>query len=76
MPRVLVIVQHHVVVASPVARNLTRNPFQRHPSYDVAVNAYLRPSSASPSPVAVTLSPAAVPLPLPTPDEVDLDRIS
>ncbi len=62
--------------ASPVARNLARNPFQRHPSYDLAVNTYLRPSSASPSPVSVTLSPAAVPLPLPTPDEIDPDRIS
>ncbi|GBE82343.1 hypothetical protein SCP_0407270 [Sparassis crispa] len=59
-------------LASPVSRMHTRNPFQRHPSYDSAV--IFRPPSASPSPspspMATALSPAAIPLPLPTPDEV------
>lgn len=49
--------------SSPISRLHTRNPFQRHPSYEIAL-AGLLPSSPSP------LSPAAIPLPLPTPDEM------
>jgi len=49
--------------SSPISRMQTRNPFQRHPSYEIAF-AGLLPSSPSP------LSPSAVPLPLPTPDEM------
>jgi len=62
-------------LGSPVARNLAKNPFQRHPSYDSAVTAYIAPLTPTPSPgpFSVALSPAAVPLPLPTPDEADFD---
>ncbi|KIY74397.1 hypothetical protein CYLTODRAFT_439293 [Cylindrobasidium torrendii FP15055 ss-10] len=49
------------VISSPVSRTNTRNPFQRHASYQLS----LTPSPARSTP----LSPAAVPLPLPTPDE-------
>ncbi|KZT69004.1 hypothetical protein DAEQUDRAFT_727181 [Daedalea quercina L-15889] len=64
-------------LASPVSRTHTRNPFQRHPSYENAIAGILRPLSASPgplspgSPTMVAMSPAAVPLPLPTPDELE-----
>ncbi|KAH9934806.1 uncharacterized protein B0H18DRAFT_978366 [Fomitopsis serialis] len=64
-------------LASPVSRTHTRNPFQRHPSYENAFAGILRPLSASPgplspgSPAIVSMSPAAVPLPLPTPDELE-----
>ncbi|KAH8107027.1 hypothetical protein BXZ70DRAFT_916106 [Cristinia sonorae] len=58
-------------LGSPVARNLARNPFLRHPSYDEAVTSlfYSGATSPSPAPAAVTLSPSVVPLPPPTPDE-------
>ncbi|TBU32383.1 hypothetical protein BD311DRAFT_862748 [Dichomitus squalens] len=60
-------------LGSPVSRMQTRNPFQRHSSYESSVAAYLRPSSAmSPSPTSA-LSPAAIPLPLPTPDEMEFE---
>jgi len=49
--------------ASPISRLQTRNPFQRHPSYEPTAPHY-SPMNTSP------LSPAAVPLPLPTPDEM------
>ncbi|KAF8919674.1 hypothetical protein CPB85DRAFT_1277655 [Mucidula mucida] len=55
------------VLSSPISRNNTRNPFQRHASYQIS----LTPSPTvrfSPSPS--TLSPAAIPLPLPTADEM------
>ncbi|EPT05972.1 hypothetical protein FOMPIDRAFT_1021107 [Fomitopsis schrenkii] len=64
-------------LASPVSRSHTRNPFQRHPSYENAIVGILRPMSMSPgplspgSPAMVAMSPAAVPLPLPTPDELE-----
>ncbi len=52
----------------------TRNPFQRHPSYEINVAGLLGPASAlSPSPTS-SLNPAAVPLPLPTPDEMELEK--
>ena len=54
------------IIASPVSRNNTRNPFQRHASYA------LYPTSQSPrlpSLPMTPLSPAAVPLPLPSSDE-------
>ena len=55
----------------------TRNPFQRHPSYDSTVVGLIRPASAlSPSPTLSSLTPAAVPLPLPTPDEMDMETVS
>ncbi|CCL99153.1 uncharacterized protein FIBRA_01168 [Fibroporia radiculosa] len=66
-------------LASPVSRTQTRNPFQRHPSYDTAFTGLLGPLSLSPSPslpVAIALSPSTVPLPLPTPDEVDIETSS
>ncbi|KAI0748013.1 hypothetical protein C8Q80DRAFT_1169598 [Daedaleopsis nitida] len=59
-------------LGSPVSRMQTRNPFQRHPSYDVNVVGLLGPPPAmSPSPT-MALSPAAIPLPSPTPDEMEL----
>ncbi|KAI0797880.1 hypothetical protein C8Q75DRAFT_739953 [Abortiporus biennis] len=59
-------------LSSPVARNLARNPFQRHPSYENP--AVIHSGVSSPSPVnSAGLSPAAVPLPLPTPDEMDFE---
>ncbi|PCH38262.1 hypothetical protein WOLCODRAFT_136138 [Wolfiporia cocos MD-104 SS10] len=68
-------------LASPVSRMHTRNPFQRHPSYEAALSGVFRPLSVSPAPTpaptspsaAVALSPATVPLPLPTPDESEMD---
>jgi len=66
-------------LASPVSRAHTRNPFQRHPTYEAAFNGLLRPLSASPGPLPsanVALSPSAVPLPLPTPDETEMDLTS
>ncbi|KAF9049348.1 hypothetical protein BDZ89DRAFT_1057708 [Hymenopellis radicata] len=58
------------VLSSPISRNNTRNPFQRHASYHIS----LTPSPTvriSPSPsMHIPLSPAAIPLPLPTPDEM------
>ncbi|EMD38499.1 hypothetical protein CERSUDRAFT_82772 [Gelatoporia subvermispora B] len=65
-------------LASPVSRVHTRNPFQRHPSYETAIAGLLgqRSPVCSPAPMASTLSPAAIPLPLPTPDEMEMDPIS
>ncbi|KZT11406.1 uncharacterized protein LAESUDRAFT_720632 [Laetiporus sulphureus 93-53] len=73
-------------LASPVSRSHTRNPFQRHPSYDTAsttIAGLLRPLSISPSPAygncsstVMALSPATVPLPLPTPDEMETETLS
>ncbi|KIK63615.1 hypothetical protein GYMLUDRAFT_162545 [Collybiopsis luxurians FD-317 M1] len=53
------------VLSSPVSRNNTRNPFQRHHTYPVVSS----PHAFSPSPLP-SLSPAAIPLPLPSPDEL------
>jgi hypothetical protein len=50
------------LLASPISRMQTRNPFQRHPSYEAAAPSF----EFSPT----WPSPAAVPLPLPTPDEL------
>ncbi|KAH9946227.1 uncharacterized protein BXZ73DRAFT_95728 [Epithele typhae] len=61
-------------LGSPVSRVHTRNPFQRHPSYDGAVAGLLGPP-LSPSP-AQSLTPAAIPLPLPTPDEMELEAFT
>ncbi|OCH95503.1 hypothetical protein OBBRIDRAFT_767219 [Obba rivulosa] len=65
-------------LASPVSRVHTRNPFQRHPSYDTAFAGLLgqRSPACSPAPMASALSPAAIPLPLPTPDEMEMDTVS
>ncbi|KAH9951315.1 hypothetical protein B0H21DRAFT_718427 [Amylocystis lapponica] len=63
-------------LASPVSRSHTRNPFQRHPSYDGPASAMFHPGSTDPSPPSPMLiapSPAAIPLPLPTADELELD---
>ncbi|KAI0079969.1 hypothetical protein K474DRAFT_1638856 [Panus rudis PR-1116 ss-1] len=57
-------------LASPIARSLTRNPFQRHPSYESAPTTFISSVPSTPSPIP---SPAAIPLPPPTPNEVDLD---
>ena len=48
--------------ASPISRLHTRNPFQRHPSYEINAP----PTGLSP----LAPSPSAIPLPLPTPDEL------
>ena len=48
--------------ASPISRLHTRNPFQRHPSYEITAP----PTGLSPP----APSPSAIPLPLPTPDEL------
>ncbi|KII88687.1 hypothetical protein PLICRDRAFT_176241 [Plicaturopsis crispa FD-325 SS-3] len=59
------------VLSSPVSRTHTRNPFQRHPSYQASA-ARFSPSNMllSPDLSSSALSPAAIPLPLPTPDEM------
>ncbi|KAK7440176.1 hypothetical protein VKT23_017119 [Stygiomarasmius scandens] len=55
------------VLASPISRNHTRNPFQRHATYP------LSPAPGALPPLSpLNISPAAVPLPLPTPDELDV----
>lgn len=62
------------LTASPVSRVHTRNPFQRHSSYDNAVAGFFHQRSAStPSPLGLTLSPSIIPLPSPTPDEMELE---
>ncbi|KAI0709082.1 hypothetical protein C8Q76DRAFT_799113 [Earliella scabrosa] len=61
-------------LGSPVSRMQTRNPFQRHPSYETHVAGLLGPPPpSSPSPT-LGLSPAAIPLPLPTPDEIEIEK--
>ncbi|KAL0947402.1 hypothetical protein HGRIS_013515 [Hohenbuehelia grisea] len=55
-------------LSSPVSRMHTRNPFQRHPSYEITLTSPLPTNGASLSPHP--LEPAAIPLPLPTPDEI------
>ncbi|KAH7929784.1 hypothetical protein BV22DRAFT_1029180 [Leucogyrophana mollusca] len=58
-------------LTSPISRMHTRNPFQRHPSYDMAFAGFLSSSRSSPSVIASTpMSPASIPLPTPTPDEM------
>lgn len=52
---------HAQVLASPISRMHTRNPFPRYASQEV------RPSPSIPS---TPVSPAAVPLPVPSPDEL------
>ncbi|KAI6043086.1 hypothetical protein EDC04DRAFT_2891354 [Pisolithus marmoratus] len=53
---------HAQILASPISRMHTRNPFPRYASQEV-----VRPSSNIPS---TPVSPAAVPLPVPSPDEL------
>ncbi|KAH8117306.1 hypothetical protein DFH11DRAFT_1574301 [Phellopilus nigrolimitatus] len=63
---------------SPVSRTHTRNPFQRHPSYEMAfssvLTAHLSPSllplPPSPSPAPLSLTPPAVQLSA-SPEEMD-----
>jgi hypothetical protein len=64
-------------LSSPVSRMHTRNPFQRHPSYEIALSGFIpsnpaSPSIHSPGPSAmpVPMSPATIPLPPPSPGEV------
>ncbi|TFK55182.1 hypothetical protein OE88DRAFT_1653909 [Heliocybe sulcata] len=52
---------HPSVLSSPVSRFQTRNPFQRHASYEVASTEAGHP-----------MSPARVPLPSPTPTELEV----
>ncbi|KAA1474865.1 hypothetical protein DENSPDRAFT_908445 [Dentipellis sp. KUC8613] len=66
-------------LASPVSRIHTRNPFQRHPSYEMPFGGAggLFQAGMSPPPqnavAFVPNSPTLVPLPPPTPSELDLD---
>lgn len=53
-------------LSSPISRTNTRNPFQRHPSYDIVVIPSARPASRSCSRLSSCTSPANIPLP-PTP---------
>ncbi|KAG1759023.1 hypothetical protein EDD22DRAFT_849547 [Suillus occidentalis] len=56
-------------LSSPISR--ARNPFLRHPSYDIALSGISNFSQSSPPITSATpMSPAAVPLPVPTPDEL------
>ncbi|THH20371.1 hypothetical protein EW146_g975 [Bondarzewia mesenterica] len=63
-------------LASPISRIHTRNPFQRHPSYETPkgtggiFQADVIPPPQTPAPVI--LSPSMIPLPPPTPSEMDL----
>ncbi|KAL4065392.1 hypothetical protein V8B97DRAFT_1951212 [Scleroderma yunnanense] len=60
---------HAQVLASPVSRMHTRNPFPRYASQDVMLTGFV-PSHPSPTMSSAPVSPAAVPLPLPSPDEL------
>ncbi|KIL00656.1 hypothetical protein PAXRUDRAFT_821454 [Paxillus rubicundulus Ve08.2h10] len=60
---------HAQVLASPISRIHTRNPFPRHASQDITLPTIL-PSPSSPVTTSTALSPATVPLPSPSPDEV------
>ncbi|KAF5391826.1 hypothetical protein D9757_001791 [Collybiopsis confluens] len=53
------------ILSSPISRNNTRNPFQRHSTYPVVSS----PRALTQSPLP-SLSPAAIPLPLPSADEL------
>ncbi|KAG1774330.1 hypothetical protein EV702DRAFT_1032343 [Suillus placidus] len=55
-------------LSSPISR--ARNPFLRHPSYDIAISGISNFQSSPPITSASPMSPAAVPLPVPTPDEL------
>jgi len=58
-------------LSSPVSRMHTRNPWQRHPSYEIAFTGLIPSSRSSPSALSpVPLSPSTVPLPPPTPGEI------
>ncbi|EGN96079.1 hypothetical protein SERLA73DRAFT_185611 [Serpula lacrymans var. lacrymans S7.3] len=59
-----------IALASPISRMHTRNPFQRQPSYEVALTSFISSSRSSPSVASTPISPATVPLPLPTTDEM------
>jgi len=55
-------------LSSPISR--ARNPFLRHPSYDIALSGINFSQPSPPIISATPMSPAAVPLPIPTPDEL------
>ncbi|KAI9569077.1 hypothetical protein HD554DRAFT_2095152 [Boletus coccyginus] len=56
---------HAQVLASPISRMQTRNPFPRHAAHDIT----LSPIHSSPTMALTPKSPTAVPLPAPSPDE-------
>ncbi|KAF8558451.1 hypothetical protein OG21DRAFT_1474902 [Imleria badia] len=56
---------HAQVLASPISRMQTRNPFPRYATHDIT----LAPIRSSPTMVSTPISPATVPLPVPSPDE-------
>ncbi|KAF8136106.1 hypothetical protein EV363DRAFT_1428566 [Boletus edulis] len=56
---------HAQVLASPISRMQTRNPFPRYAAHDLT----LSPIRSSPTIASTPVSPAAVPLPAPSPDE-------
>jgi hypothetical protein len=56
---------HAQVLASPISRMQTRNPFPRHAAHDIT----LSPIHSSPTMASTPISPAIVPLPAPSPDE-------
>jgi len=56
---------HAQVLASPISRMHTRNPFPRHAAHDIT----LSPIHSSPTMTSTPISPAAIPLPAPSPDE-------
>ncbi|KAI0063465.1 hypothetical protein BV25DRAFT_1883979 [Artomyces pyxidatus] len=68
-------------LASPISRVHTRNPFQRHASYEgpyiPGTGLFLSSDAAQPAqtllfpPASVSVSPAMVPLPSPTPSELE-----
>jgi len=55
-------------LSSPISR--ARNPFLRHPSYDIAITGIHFSQPSPPTVSATPMSPATVPLPMPTPDEL------
>ncbi|KAF9228643.1 hypothetical protein BS17DRAFT_772289 [Gyrodon lividus] len=60
---------HAQVLASPISRMHTRNPFPRHASQDFALSTIV-PGPSSPAITSTPISPSAVPLPAPSPDEM------
>ncbi|KAH0830407.1 hypothetical protein J3R83DRAFT_1801 [Lanmaoa asiatica] len=56
---------HAQVLASPISRMQTRNPFPRHAAHDIT----LSPIRSSPILASTPISPTTVPLPAPSPDE-------
>ncbi|KAG9318275.1 hypothetical protein JVU11DRAFT_359 [Chiua virens] len=56
---------HAQVLASPISRMQTRNPFPRHAAHDIT----LSPIRSSPTMASTPVSPATIPLPAPSPNE-------